>query len=532
MRLIWVTLCTAILLSVPLVASAVGETSDAMCQPWFPQCACNMVPGPNGQCVGGKNTANCPPGICTDTTNGFSTQGICAAAGKCQAVTTGGKGVDQGLQALGQILGKLMSALSSGSGSGSSSPSPTTSGCTSSYYYTSNSSLIGVDPCALYQAGATCTDTTATNYGASAACTYGTGATSSSSAQSLLDSLTGSTGTPTGSTGDTLTATPSSGSAPLAVTFSTIPSATDLSPFTINFGDGSSAQPLAEAACTSGAGSCTYQANYTYTTAGTFDATVLDVDGDTLSSATVTVTNPNGSTAGSSGLTQVLQNLGGLLAGTTTPQLPGTGQSSPNFPGVLGNILLENNGATIFASTVNSANNSESSSFFGSDTLGAQPQSVASQLCQNRPWASNFLADVIPPSFFDSLCQWGGYQVGQLPQQTAPTQPQVTLSQQAQTQQTTPAVQTQSTTTPAVPAQATITAEPASVPLGARTSIFWNSQGVTQCTETSPDGSFSENSLSGGAATVPITGPTTFSIYCLDPNGNPVTNDVTVEVSS
>jgi hypothetical protein len=76
-----------------------------------------------------------------------------------------------------------------------------------------------------------------------------------------------------------------------------------------------------------------------------------------------------------------------------------------------------------------------------------------------------------------------------------------------------------------------IWAVPAAVPLGARTTIFWNTQGVTNCTETSPDGSFNQNSLSGGAATVPITGATTFSISCDAPDGSHVTGYVVVNLA-
>ena len=72
---------------------------------------------------------------------------------------------------------------------------------------------------------------------------------------------------------------------------------------------------------------------------------------------------------------------------------------------------------------------------------------------------------------------------------------------------------------------------PATVPLGARTTIFWNTENVTNCTETSPDGSFSQTSLSGGAATVPLTEATTFTISCLDSQQNPATDYVTVSIA-
>ena len=459
------------------------------------------------------------------TDNGFQTSGMCVTANKCLAQSTGGKAPDSGLSqlmsALGQILGKLASG--SGSGSPSSSPTPTTgsTGCTTAYYYTANTSVIGVDPCAIYQpsSGTTCTDPTATNYGAAAACTYGTSTGSSTSASSLLSALIGSTGT--GSTGDSLTATPASGAAPLMVTFTTN-SIDSTQSYTVTPGDGGTAVNLSANGCSSASSAtCVYVGSYTYQTAGTFSATLTDEDGDSLASVSVSVENPGGGT----GLSQVLSNIGNFLAGSSTlPQNPL--QSSSNFPGVLGNILLDQNGATIFASTVNGSNNSETSGFYGSDTLGGEPQGTAAQLCVNRPWASNFLADIIPPLFFDSLCQWGGYQVGQ-----PPAQPQVTLQQSSQAP-TQPAPTPVATSTPTAPAQAQIWSVPSAVPLGARTSVFWNTQGVVSCTETSPDGSFSEGSLSGAASTVPLTGSTTFTISCVDANGNPITNYTTVTISS
>ncbi|MDP2649104.1 MAG: hypothetical protein Q8P19_04390, partial [bacterium] len=61
--------------------------------------------------------------------------------------------------------------------------------------------------------------------------------------------------------------------------------------------------------------------------------------------------------------------------------------------------------------------------------------------------------------------------------------------------------------------------------------IFWNAQGVTECTETSPDGSFNHTTLSGGAATVPLVRATTFTISCLVPDGSYVSSYVTVNIS-
>lgn len=226
---------------------------------------------------------------------------------------------------------------------------------------------------------------------------------------------------------------------------------------------------------------------------------------------------------------QVLTEIGAL--GLTASSAPQKGQSFPSVPGVVGNILFNNGGATIYASTINAANNSAMSGFYGSDNPGMQPQGVVASMCQTRPWASNFLSNFIPSTFFDSLCQWGGYQVGQ-PPAPAQTTPQVSLSQQRVSPQQHQATTTAATsTTPSVPPQVQIWAVPATVNLGARTSIFWKTQGVTNCTETSPDGSFSQDTLQGAGATVPITAATTYTISCVDPSGNPVTSYVTVNLS-
>ena len=420
-------------------------------------------------------------------------------------------------QILGTVLGQL---LKSSSGSSQSSPStiPATTGCTTGYFYTSDTSQIGVNPCALYQPSSASQITTGT-----------TSTTGNTSAQDLLNALTGNTGSGTtvGTPTSALSATPQTGAAPLSVTFTT--NSIAMGTYSIDFGDSSAHGTPSSNGCTGTSPSlCQYQTSHTYSNAGTYTATLYDQNGATAATVTVSVTNPGGTTSGSSALSQVLGNVSNFLSNTAPTQ--GSGQSSPSFPGVFGNILVDQNGATIFASTINSANNSETSGFYGSGTVSGQSQSFAGQLCQNRPWASNFLANIIPSSFFDSLCQWGGYQVGQ------PPQPQVTLVQQT-TQPAKPAPKpvtttTTATSTPAVPAQVEIWAVPSAVPLGARTSIFWNTQNATNCSESSPDGNFSQSSLSGAASTVPLTGATTFTISCLDQGGNPVTDYVTVRISS
>jgi len=190
--------------------------------------------------------------------------------------------------------------------------------------------------------------------------------------------------------------------------------------------------------------------------------------------------------------------------------------------GLRGDINARPVGATVVAGSRDTQGNVEVAGFFGGSTFSGQGGGLIGAWCKSRPWASNFLGKIITPTFFDNICKSRGYQVG-----TPPPAPAVTL-QQTKKPATKTATTTAATTTPAIPPKVDIWAVPASVPLGGRTSIFWNTQGVTNCTETSPNGGFNQNSLSGGAATQPITAATTFSISCLAPDGSPVTGSVTV----
>jgi len=237
-----------------------------------------------------------------------------------------------------------------------------------------------------------------------------------------------------------------------------------------------------------------------------------------------------GTQTGGSGVTSVV-----AATGTSSGvNLSGLGSPSTLVPGLTngtgGDILFSGNGATIFSNSQNLANNTGVAGFFGSDTFsGGQPQGIAAQICQARPWAAGFLNSVLPVAFFDGLCTARGYQVG-TPPTPVPATPVVQLQQtKPAPKPVTPAPA--ATSTPTIPPQVSIWAVPASVPLNTRTSIFWNTQGVTSCTESSPDGSFNQSSLSGGSATVPIVGATTFTISCIDTAGNPVTGYVTVNLS-
>lgn len=93
----------------------------------------------------------------------------------------------------------------------------------------------------------------------------------------------------------TLTATPTSGSAPLAVSFvAALPASTGLAApnynYTLAFGDGST-QTLA---CPAQSQSCTTTASHTYATAGTYTATLSNLNAPSatiLASVTIVVTN-------------------------------------------------------------------------------------------------------------------------------------------------------------------------------------------------------------------------------------------------
>lgn len=209
-----------------------------------------------------------------------------------------------------------------------------------------------------------------------------------------------------------------------------------------------------------------------------------------------------------------------VIVATTT----NTGGLAVPPGGVRGDIKEGTGGATVIGGSRDTQNNVEVAGFYGSETFGGQgSQGLVGVWCKNRPWATNFLSKVVTPSFFDNICTWRGYQVGIPPAASAPA---VVLQQTPKPAAST----TATTTTPTVTPKVDIWAVPTSVTLGARTSIFWNTQGVTKCTETSPNGGFNQSSLSGGAATQPITAATVFSISCLAPDGTPVTDSVTVNL--
>ena len=194
--------------------------------------------------------------------------------------------------------------------------------------------------------------------------------------------------------------------------------------------------------------------------------------------------------------------------------------------GFRGDISARDSGATVIGGARDTQGNVEVAGFYGSQTFNGGAQGLVGSWCKTRPWATNFLSKIVTPSFFDNLCKTRGYQVG-----TPTTTPAVVLQQTKKPKSTVATTTVATSTYSGVPPKVDIWAVPASVPLGGRTSIFWNTQGVKDCTVTSPSGGFNQNSLSGGAATQPITAATTFSISCLSlADNSPVTASVTVNL--
>lgn len=234
----------------------------------------------------------------------------------------------------------------------------------------------------------------------------------------------------------------------------------------------------------------------------------------------------------------------GDLSGIADPNATGTkvtgggkvaSSTATSTKGVQGELRVLPNGATIIIQNQDVQNNSAIAGFLGSQaTGGAAPTGLVASWCRSRPWATNFFSIIIPAVFFDSLCSLRGYAVGQPPQAAGQvqigTKPPIVQRQPTQPQATSSSMQyTKVPTSP--PMTVDIWAVPASVPLGARTTIFWNSKNAQSCVETSPDGSFSHATLSGGGATVPLSGATTFSISCQAPDGTHASDFVTVNLS-
>ncbi|MCR4325199.1 MAG: hypothetical protein NUV59_00085 [Patescibacteria group bacterium] len=480
LRFVWMAIFVALALSaasllIPAPAYAVGAEADNFCTPVIIDgCGCGLQMTSKG-CQRSANKYLC---VCADVTSGFTTTGLCVAEKKCEAVTTGGKGVDSGLSQLAQQLGKMLGDLfKGGQDGGGDSGSQSTGQCPGGYYQTSVPSS---DPCAQYVAPT------------SAQIDTGAFGGSNTGSSALLNSLLGNTqASPIGSSAliDLTTGTDAGASGQIDIAGNTPGTA-----FRIN--------------------SLISSDNSTDDSTGPANTTNTP---NAVASGTASPSGVKTSAGGATGIRNVV-----TMSGNSTST---DASAAPPESGVSGDITVGEGGATVTAGTTDAEKNTTVAGFYGSDAPGGQSQGLAARWCESRPWAGNFLSVIIPPTFFDNLCTWRGYQVG-------PEEPSAPTLQQTDPAPKPPAPPPAATSTaPAVAPRVDIWAVPPTVPLDTRTSIFWNAQGVTECTETSPDGSFSHSTLSGGAATVPLVRATTFTISCLAPDGSYVSGYVTVNIA-
>ena len=202
----------------------------------------------------------------------------------------------------------------------------------------------------------------------------------------------------------------------------------------------------------------------------------------------------------------------------------GQNQTPSPQSGAKGNIQLTSTSATIQAGVRDVARNTESVGFFGSNfSQGAQPKGLVERMCLLRPWQNPQISYGIPTSLFDNLCSSKGLRVGVLPGASTPALPSASAQAKAGA--------IASSTVPTNPPKVDIWAVPASVAVGSRTSIFWNTKGASSCTLSSSDGNFSAETVSGNSASAPLTGSTFFFISCIAPDGSRANGYVKVNIN-
>ena len=368
------------------------------------------------------------------------------------------------------------------------------------------------------------------------------------STQQILQSITvtvGEAATPTDTTNATLTVVPESGVAPLNVKFTITDVSTSCprSEIILSAGDGSAPVTALPATVTC-IGITPAVLNYTYRNAGTFTAFIGNASNkQVLKGVVITVTPGNANTtqppltaplttptASTVNVSSSLLNLAN--SGNTAVAAPRTVQS-----GTWGDIQANASGVTITAGAHDKDGRTGVGGFYGYDAVpGIQPQDLAKQMCAARPWGNSSATAIIPPSFYDSICTARGYKVGVAAPASSAGTGAASKSSAPPSATKTPSKTATSTgpkgpTAVTVPPKVYITAVPSSVKLGSRTSIFWNAVGVKACLITSPDGSFSGNTLYGAASTVALTGETVFSIVCIKPDDSQITNFVKVKIA-
>jgi hypothetical protein len=262
---------------------------------------------------------------------------------------------------------------------------------------------------------------------------------------------------------------------------------------------------------------------------------------------------------GLGGAGSALTNAMGGISNTSDPSVSSGGMNvlptassteqapiQPQGNGIHGDIKVDLDGATAFASNQDQLDNQTVAAFYGIEGMNVDPNAVAVRMCLTRPWVTNFLASIAPPAFFDGLCNLHGLNVTTAIRASAssnagPPSMSVDAASVSKASQVSKAhtivATTTATTTPVgytgpdVPPQVQIWAVPTTVSSGSRSSLFWNTQGVYNCKITNPDGSFSQNTLSGGAATLALTADTTYTISCLKPDNTPDTAYTTIKIA-
>lgn len=486
-----------IVLATPPYVQAQGnaaESANAMCDPakvYTLPCGQPEIIGitPTGR-IGGMA---CP---CQATVNGQPSTGICIQALKCEAKSSGGSGVDSMLSQLGQMLSQALSKLGQGGGGGGSGQQPQMpqTGSGSIPCGSSSGGLVGgaqgtADPCS-----SGCTTYYQVSTPSSDPCAYyvpNVANELNNTANDLLNSLN------------------TSGN---AINTASNPGTTSTTTGGSNSGGITNSQTTAAERANSILG------------------LILNPASLFLGSTTRTVVNPDGTIS-----TTTAYSFFGQGSGSSVPGL-GDFSSFANIANIIsgggGDLQVGSDGVTITSSSRDPNTNTAVSGFFGASTVGGVgSQGIAAWLCRTRPWASSIFSKLVSSSYFDSLCTKRGYQVGgAVPKAVAPTLTQTPVSKKPAAT-TKPTAQIATSTGPAVAPLVQVWAVPAIVSIGSRTSVFWSARGVESCIVTSPDGSFHQTSLAGGASTVPLTAATTYTISCLTPDGFPATSYFTVKMA-
>jgi hypothetical protein len=535
-----------------------------MCLPiWVYTLPCGTPEIKNGVKTGRIGGLKC---VCTDHTNGGTVTGGCVAPIDCKGMSAsgldgksssiGGDAMSQLLKAAGDILGKIMGGGGgggSGSGGGSGDPGTGPNGNCPTMTTVSDPALLNGNPCVTYvppitqtcnlpgqtysvsSGGCVCpVGQTATLVGCSPA-----GITNCSISGQTFSTLTNSCSCPIGqilssdglscTTGSGLTNCPLPGQVFSTSTNSCITPTCTVSGQTYSTDTNSCLCPTSTTLSSDGLRCVSASVNNCSVNGQSFATSsgrCICPPGKTISpDGTSCVVLINKTTADVTGTFIIV---GSSTNGSNGSKVPQLGFNQGNTTGY---IDENGNSGTLVARTYDQSTNSETAGFYGADTYGNGVSAMVGGWCRTRPWANNFLGQLFSTTFFDGMCQWAGYNVGsiQVVNAPAPSSGRSTVRTVPKTPAK-PAVEPIATSTPLIPARVDIWAVPPKVSLGARTTIFWNTQAVTNCTESSPDGSFHQTTLAGGGSTVPLTGATTYTISCLDYQQNPVTDFVTVQI--